>query len=257
MTEGARLLHDAAVRAIVHMGDVGTLRRIHEAGLAASTSVLAGETSALMGSMLKNPELAAWAGAPPGGPDAEFLAELGRRTAADTAKRAAQVVEAAELVLYHSLTDGIASDCCRAITLLDAGRCSRFVDRDEVMLERVRESGYSTIVAEALVSYAKKLQNRSLPNRISWLLRACPPRTPLELLPAYKYDGARMNRLDLCRHEVVHGRGVRAVTDVHKGDSEYLLQTAFFLAHHVRESLGVPLNTDYTSKAIQAWLKPL
>lgn len=257
MTDGERILHDAIVRAIGHMGDVGSLRRVSDAGLATSTATLADEQMRFMVFLTRDAELSRELGVPPGVSREAFFAERGRRNAEDTARRAGVVVTATELVFYHSLCDGIASDCCRATTLVAPLRCEEDVDEDTVTLKAWRESQRESVVASCLARFAKRLENLSLPNRIDWLFGRCPPKAPLELLSDYKYDGALMRRLDQKRHDVVHGPGIRAAIEVTKGDLEYLQQTSVFLPHHVAKQLGVTIDTGYTAKALGEWLKPL
>jgi len=100
MTEGERILHDAIVRAIGHMVDVGSLRRVSAAGLAASTAALADEQARFMVFFTRDPLIARELGVPPGASREAFFAEMGRRNAEDTARRARLVVSATELLTY-------------------------------------------------------------------------------------------------------------------------------------------------------------
>jgi hypothetical protein len=256
MNAGEKLLHDAAVRGLLQAGDFLSLREVFEAGLQSSMSTLAQRREAILNHLLKDRETMIMLGLPTSAPPSGLAAKLGVRHAEDAASRAQTVVAASELVFSHSVTDQVASDCCQAVTLLRPLSCVPDVQEEKVTLDRVRQFNFDVLLAEALKRHHSRLTRKSLPNRIEWLHRICPPLSQLEDLPGYKYDGARIERLDTCRHSIVHDAGVRAALKVTTDDISYMQQTAVYLPRYVMASLGIPLDTSYTAgkwKSDQEW----
>lgn len=247
MNEGEKLLHDATVRGLLHLGEIGALRQVLEAGLQTSMSNLARQQEAILNHLFQDRDTRRWLGLSSTTPATALAAEMGAKHATDAAARARMAVAASELVFSHSLTDQVASDCCRAITLLAPKRCEAEVEAKQVELRAVRDLGFDGLVTKALAKHIAGMSRQSLPNRIDWLHRMCPPTSPIEGLPAYTYDRERTVRLDERRHDVVHESGIRAARDVSDDDITYLQQTAVYLPRVVMVSLGVHLDTNYTA----------
>jgi len=248
MTEAERILHDAIMRLLKSWTLISPLRRCFEAGLPAAKINIERESNDYFARVFRIPEVAAHVGAPRSGIPAQEIARQAREWAAQTTERASIMVRATELIFHHSMVDAAASDCCRAITLLDPSGSDRYLREQQVKLGQLLEGTTEQVFAEARSRFAKQLENKSLPNRADWIHAMCRPSRGTVILQDYAYDRERLKRLDDARHDAVHGMGPSASDRVTDEDVQFLSPTGVYLCQLVMHAHGIELNSDYTSK---------
>ena len=249
MTDAERILHDVLVRAWGQMLGLTPLRALHEKGQSAALESIRAQSEKNLRWMLGEPDTAAWLGAPAGGvPEAE-IAKSSAESAQGSLRRALTAIRAGELVFTHSCADGAATDCCRAVTMLRPDGCRSEIGQDKVALADVMERGLDSVMSESRERVWRKLSNKSLPNRIEWLHRECPPRDGGPI-PGFTLDLERVRRLDEVRQSIVHGIGVEAAAGLEDPEATFLCLTSMYLGRLVMSHYNIALDSTYTARAL-------
>jgi len=233
---GKDLLQSALVRCLKMPSEIGSLRSVMEAGPDRAAEILTQLDTQFVREFFANEELfkdrAVFEAALP--PD-----RLVENLTKQKIQNARVAVDAASLVFTHGTVDGVAVDCCAAITLLDPARCSGWVkDRPFTLGEWMREKP-GELLKRALEGKLKGLGGRSLPDKTDFIYRTCRPEPGWKAPTSYSFDRARLVEVDDVRHDVVHRQGVQAVRRLKEGDEHFLEQTGLHLVLLAVHALGV------------------
>jgi hypothetical protein len=163
-----------------------------------------------------------------------------REATLDTVKKAHAAAEASCIVFVHSMLDAAVLDYCKVSAMMNAEDWKPWAEKEEFTLQQLGESGPDGLLAKAIEGFMKKLNNRSLPNKIETLLNVCKPGS-VEVRMNYQFDGARIRRLDDLRNAIVHnnafGSRIKTVAD----DLEYLWETNLYLSQLITNRYGLLL----------------
>lgn len=141
-------------------------------------------------------------------------------------------LDAASLILGHSVLDSAAFDWCRVCALAeptDFMRDVRDVGQKRVTLSEVQgAASFSELRDTAIKDYLDKLERQSIIEKLDLILRLCRPPPDFVAIEKYRYDRERIVALDKLRHDYAHrglGRGLPGGDD----DLWFLCKTTDFL----------------------------
>lgn len=181
-------------------------------------------------------------------PYLENLESYVRDAALDTMQIAHATAEASCVVFAHSMLDAAVLDYCRVSAMMNVEDWRPWVEEDKFTLRQLGESDPSGLLVEAIEGFMKKLNNKSLLNKIETLQSVCKPGSA-EIRKNYQFDGARIRSIDDLRHAIVHkdafGSRIQNATD----DLEYLWQTNLYLSQLVTHRYSLLLNSNALSFA--------
>jgi hypothetical protein len=153
-------------------------------------------------------------------------------------------VDAASLVLGHSVLDGAALDYCKVCALTAPDDWAESVDKKTVEFRELRSYSYSDLLRDRLAKFFEDLDQKPLAKKIDLLFQRCKPPVGWRPLRDYEYDPERLVRIDRIRHEVVHGKGPEAVRDLKPEDHEFLQRTHMLLLLLVHQRYGIQVAPD-------------
>lgn len=169
------------------------------------------------------------------------MPETAEGAADNTVADAIAAAEAASVVFMHSMLDAAVYDYCRVCASLDPTDWHSEVQSEKVTLAQAR-GDWDTLLRAAVERAIKRLKNESLPAKIDVLLAVCKP-SGIQVLQGYGYDAARMKRIDLLRHKLVHEKIVKPPDDV-IDDVEFMERTQVYLSALVTHRHGITLGAD-------------
>ena len=151
-------------------------------------------------------------------------------------------LDAASLILAHSVLDSAAIDWCRVCALAEPTDFIPYVDQKKVTLSEVqRAASFSELHDTAINDYLDKLERESLIKKLDLVFGLCRPPPDFVAVEKYRYDRERIVALDKLRHEYAHrGLGRR----LPRGDDDlwFLWKTTNFLLPLVNQRYGIQLD---------------
>jgi hypothetical protein len=244
---GKDLLQSAMLRCFKMPSEIGSLRSVLEAGVDHAMEVLTQQDAQFVREFFANEELfkdrAAFEAALP--PE-KLVADL----TSQKVLNARVAVNAASLIFTHSTVDAVAFDCCAAITLLDPGRCSRWVEDQPFTLGVLMNENPEGLLKRALAKKLKGLNGQSLADKSDFIYRACKPERGWKAPTSYSFDRDRLAHVDDIRHDVVHRQGVQATRRLKEGDEHFLEQTGLHFVLLAVHALGVTFDPDELAREV-------
>ncbi len=222
---GLTLVQNALVRCLKMPSEIGSLRSVLDAGVERAAEVLGEQDQLFVKEFMATEDLfkdrAAFEAVLPQEKLVAFLTE-------QKVRNARIAVNAADLVFTHGTVDGVAFDCCRAITLIEPDRCRGWVEDRTFKMGEILAEPQEALLRRALDSRLEWLERRSLPDKADFLYRTCPPPAGWKQPTSYTYDRDRLARVDEVRHRIVHD-SLSAISALQEGDGHFLEQTGLHL----------------------------
>jgi hypothetical protein len=160
--------------------------------------------------------------------------ELGRKAASKVFESSYASLDAAVLVFYHSLLDGLAFDCCRTTALHAPQDWAGDLKDARVRLVDTKGKTHEQLFQERLNEHLMNLERESLLAKINRLFARCSP--PSGWSPYtdtdFKFDKNLLERFDKQRHAIIHGRAFGKNLAIFAESSEsldYLLKAGIYL----------------------------
>ena len=147
-------------------------------------------------------------------PDYVALAETGAKAMLGTTY--AQV-DAATLIFYHPILDGVAFDCLRVTALQAPSDWEKELSGMQVGLLEARDEPYELLLRVKINKRLADLDRESLLTKVHKLFTRCKPEPNCSPMHGYAYDQERIDQFDDQRHEIVHGAAVRQTAHVVPG----------------------------------------
>jgi hypothetical protein len=184
-------------------------------------------------------------------PDYAALAKIGAKAMLGTTY--AQV-DAATLIFYHSILDGLAFDCLR-VTALQAPRdWENELSGMQVGLLEARDQTYEQLLRAKVNKRLGELERESLLTKVGKLFARCKPEPKWSPMHGYAYDQTRIKQFDDQRHEIVHGAAIGrplALFPVTDASLFYLLRTGMFFVLLINMRYGLRIDPKVWSAAAQ------
>lgn len=184
-------------------------------------------------------------------PDYAALAKTGAKAMLDTTYGQ---VNAATLIFYHSILDGVAFDCLR-VTAIQAPRdWEEDLANTQVGLLEAREQTYDKLLKARIDKRLEVLERESLPTKVDRLCARCKPEPKWSPMHGYAYDRTRIKQFDDQRHEIVHGAAVGKPLTLFPVTDEslfYLLRTGMFFVGLINMRYGLQIDPKVWSVAAQ------
>ncbi len=158
--------------------------------------------------------------------------------ASGTIQDAHAAANAACIVFAHSMLDGAIEDYCKVSTLLSPNDWDEFVLQEKVTLCEVRNATPDELLRNVVSDYLKRFGSKSLPNKVEVLQSICKPGTA-KILKNYRFDGDRIRRFDLLRHDIIHKEGFGSAIENLEGDLQYIERTNIYLSALITHRYGL------------------
>ena len=184
-------------------------------------------------------------------PDYAALAKLGAKAMLDTTY--AQV-NAATLIFYHSILDGVVFDCLRVTALRAPSDWEKELSGMQVGLLEARDQTYEQLLRAKIYKRLAELEREALLTKVGKLFARCKPEPKWSPMHGYAYDETRIKQFDDQRHEIVHGTAIGkplAVFPVTDESLFYLLRTGMFFVGLINMRYGIQIDPQLWSEAAQ------
>ena len=117
-------------------------------------------------------------------------------------------VDAASIIFAHSILDGAAYDYCRVTSIVDPNSWAEIISEKQIKLKNFKGKQYDDIVKEKVNDYIiKEVERKSLLFKVDKLFQICRPSSEFSPIKNFEFDRDRLLKLDILRHEIVHGSG--------------------------------------------------
>jgi hypothetical protein len=168
-------------------------------------------------------------------------------TTAMTIDQAKIASDAASIVFMHTVLDAAAFDYCRVAALAAPRDWERFLKDRKVSLLDIQTSSFDALFQAALGLYLNQLERESLLRKTDLLFSLCPPEKALTAGgdKSYVFDRDRLERIDLFRHEIVHGGEIERRVENADEETDYMMSTVIHLMTLVSDRFGFKIDTDY------------
>jgi hypothetical protein len=181
-------------------------------------------------------------------------AELGKIGAKAMLGTTYAQVDAATLIFYHSILDGVVFDCLR-VTALQARRAwEEDLANVQIGLLEARDQAYDILLRAKIDKRLEALERESLLSKVNKLLARCRPEHGWSPMHGYAYDQTRIQQFDDQRHEIVHGAAVgKPLTLFPVNDKSlfYLWRTGVYFVALISMRYGLQIDPNVWSAAAQ------
>jgi hypothetical protein len=155
---------------------------------------------------------------------------------------ARSAVDSATVVIMQASLDAAMNDYILLIAEAEPGIWESAVADEEVSMKAIQCSSYAELLRGKAIASATALGNKSLPNKLRWILDQCyRPNCPLSP-PGFQFDTNRLKRFDELRHDIAHARGTCTTVENMDEVLLFLWQTMASIQTVVGNRLG--LNKD-------------
>jgi hypothetical protein len=205
----------------------------------ASSQVTDAQESQILDNMIKA-AMKLFTGAWPQRADPGFLTQA---LIEHTVTTFASALDAATLIVAHSVLDSAALDWCRVCALAAPDDFLPFIDQKKVTLADVQAAAsFAELRTTALEGYLDSLDRAPVIKKLDLIFSLCRP-SPTFVGPDanYRYDRERIIALDTLRHDYVHHGGLGSRLPQGDADLSFLHGTDLFLAVLVCQRYGLRL----------------
>jgi hypothetical protein len=167
-------------------------------------------------------------------------------------------LDAAVLVFYHSLLDGVAFDYCRVTALHAPQDWEQDLKGSQVPLPDAKIKSYDEILKAKIGERLGKLERESLLAKADRLFARCNPPAGWSPMTGYKYDREQIELFDEQRHQVIHGKALGNPLSVFQITDEslfYVLQTGMYFMGLVNLKYGLQLTPNSLATLVDAHLE--
>ena len=154
-------------------------------------------------------------------------------------------VDGASIVFAHSALDAAASELCWVTALSSPVNWEPFVSARKVTLGDVKALGFDQLLAHKLEEHLCALERESLLKRVDRLFTLCPPAVGFEGIRGFRFDRARLERLDGLRQAIVHRDVEASEFATAEPDVEFLFQSGLHLWAIVNAKYGVQVDVRH------------
>lgn len=137
------------------------------------------------------------------------------------------VIDAASLIVAHSVVDSVAFECCRASAVADPTDWESLVEGRKISMGELKGQSYASLLLAKVDDFVASFERESLLKKVDRLFAICKPLTTNTRI--YSYSRERLETLDNLRHSVVHrsssSPGLQSIND----DVSFLRETSIFL----------------------------
>jgi hypothetical protein len=148
-------------------------------------------------------------------------------------------IDAASLVFAHSILDDAAFQYCRVTAIISPSSWEQFVLKQKVNLEEIRNNDYEGLLRQKIEGYLGNLEREALIKKSQKLFEICKPEPDFKPITEFSYDNSRLERLDLLRHDIVHGSGTEKGLPNGDDDLRFLQQCGLYLMMLVNQRFDV------------------
>lgn len=164
-------------------------------------------------------------------------------------------LDAAVLVFYHSILDGVAFDCLRVTALHSPSDWEEDLEKVQIGLLEARDQAYDHLLRAKVGTRFASLERESLLIKVDRLLARCKPKTNWSPMHGYAYDRQRIKQFDDQRHEIIHGAAIGkplALFPVTDENLWYLSRTGMFFVALVNMRYGLQIDPNLWCQAAQS-----
>ena len=190
----------------------------------------------------------------PGTPKTPDYAELGKAGAKAMLGTTYAQVDAATLIFYHSILDGVAFDCLKVIALQAPGDWEEDFTKTQVGLLEARDQAYDKLLQAKIDKGLEALERESLLAKVRKLMARCKPAPNWSPMEGYAYDETLIKKFDEQRHEIVHGAAIGKPLSLFPVTDEnlfYLMRTGMFFFGLVNMRYRLQIDPNVWSTAAQ------
>ena len=166
------------------------------------------------------------------------------------------MMNAASVVLVHSILDAAALDFCRVTALAAPKDWESVVEKRGVSLAEAKAINYDQLLDQKLKDYFVQLEREGLLAKADLLLARCKPEAKWSPMNNYEYDRDRLERLDKFRHNVIHSDGLGLELKDADDEIDYLMRTALYFMGLVNKRYGFRLAPPYLFQVMADFRKP-
>jgi hypothetical protein len=236
MTEAEKLLNETFARWLYTQSVVSNFRSTLKEVASSASEHLHARMTGLSRSLFEDPM---WkgllvdieTGEPARPKPAVDYAELGKIAARGIFETTYASLDAAVLVFYHSLLDGLVYDCCRVTALHAPEDWEQDLKSKQVQLLDAKSKSYNQLFHVKLDEHLKRLERESLLTKVHRLFNRCNPPSGWSPMVGYAYDEERVRCFDQQRIEIIHGKALgKPLTQFQLSDDnvDYVLRTGFY-----------------------------
>jgi hypothetical protein len=161
-------------------------------------------------------------------------------------------VDAATLIFYHSILDGVAFDCLRVTALQAPADWEKDLERVKVGLLEIRGQAYDELLRAQIDKRLTALERESLLTKIDRLYARCKPAPTWSPMDGYDYDPKRIREFDAQRHEIIHGAPIGKPLTLFPVTNEslwYLFRSGMFFISLVLHRYGLQVDSRLWTQA--------
>ena len=213
-----------------------------------------GQIESLFRSLTEDPQ---WEGlliSEPGSETKSLDPQLARSAAHALLTQNYGSLDAATIVFFHSVLDGIAFDYCR-VTMLHAPQdWEADLKQAQFPLLDAKHKSYDEILGVKLKRHLERLEKESLITKVDRLFARCTPQPTWSPMDGYTFDGNRLKAFDEQRHAIIHGDALGRPLNLYPvsdGSLRYIFQTAWYLMGLVNFKYRLKFDADYIGKSWQ------
>jgi hypothetical protein len=157
-------------------------------------------------------------------------------------------LDAAVLVFYHSLLDGLVFDCCRVTALHAPEDWEQDLKNKKIQLLDAKSKSYDQLLQDKVAERLKTLERDSLLTKSDRLHARCdPPSGWSPNMEGYAYDRERVKAFNDQRIEIIHGKALGkplTLFPVSEDNVDYVLRTGFYFLFLINFKYGVWFDRD-------------
>ncbi|HEV3483008.1 MAG TPA: hypothetical protein VGR97_11860 [Candidatus Acidoferrales bacterium] len=157
-------------------------------------------------------------------------------------------LDAAVLVFYHSLLDGMALDCCRITALHAPQDWEQDLKNSQVSLLESKSKSYDELLRAKIEERLERLERESLLTKLDRLFARCNPSANWSPMAGYEFVRKDIELFDDQRHEIVHGEALGKTLTLFEVSEEnlfYVQQTGMYLLGLVNHKYGLKVDPRF------------
>jgi len=265
MTEAEILFNETFVRWLRAGAIVTNFRKTFTAVASDASEHLEGLATELVRSLHEDPQ---WRGilkdiktGEPAGPglpsDYQKLGKIGAKDIFDTSYAS---LDAATLVFYHSLLDGVAFDYCRVTALHAPQDWEQELKASQIPLLQAKTESYDALLRVKIDERLNNLERESVLTKINRLFARCTPPAGWSPMDGYSFDQKQIELFDEQRHEIIHGKALGKPLSLFRISDEnlfYIQQTGMFLMGLVNRKYSLKISPSYWQSQLLRPTTPL
>jgi len=185
-----------------------------------------------------------------GEPSPDMLLKMHEAMASTTYEQQKATIRGAALLFGHSVLDDVCNDLLWAVCHFDGKHWNDLLRDKEITIGQVLDGNVDLAIKAKKQRLIAELCKEGLPKRIQEYQAFCDYDASQEYVSDWKYDHARLCRLDDLRHRVVHSASEIEVISNIEGHLTFLRHTATSLISMLHLRFGVKLDSDLLMRGL-------